>query len=181
MLPMRRAFNERRNSGRNNNQKLSHRYDLPLVLTDELDTEDEPLILAAPLGRGFLLALFSICSLGAASFITIFAWISSSLLALTFFGQKRVTKLDHNSLNFHGVSKLESSTHVQRCRRHLSLSSPTASFAFKTSSIRRPIAASESLRMATLSSRGMSSPESFSCFCAILCQYPLNIDYNVSY
>jgi len=72
---------------------MSHRYDLPLVLTDELGTEDEPLILAVPLGRGFLLVLFSICSLGAASFITIFAWISSNLLALTFFGQKSVTKV----------------------------------------------------------------------------------------
>lgn len=74
----------------------SHRYDLPLVLTeDEPGTEDEPLILALPLGREFFPALFSFCSFGAASFMTIFAWISSSLLALTFLGQKRVTKLDH--------------------------------------------------------------------------------------
>jgi hypothetical protein len=52
----------------------SHRCDLPLVLTDdELGTEDEPLILALPPGRGFFPALFSTCSFGAASFITIFA------------------------------------------------------------------------------------------------------------
>jgi hypothetical protein len=70
---------------------------LPFVLTDdEPGTEDEPLILALP-GRGFFPALFSTCSLGAASFITIFAWISSSLLALTFFGQKSVTKLDYRT------------------------------------------------------------------------------------
>jgi hypothetical protein len=74
----------------------NHRYDLPLVLTDdELCREDEPLTLALPLGRGFFPALFSTCGFGAASFITIFAWISSSLLAFTFFGQKRVTNLNH--------------------------------------------------------------------------------------
>jgi len=47
---------------------------LPFVLTeDELGTEDEPLILALPPGRDFFPALFSICSFGAASFMTIFA------------------------------------------------------------------------------------------------------------
>jgi hypothetical protein len=79
-----------------------------LVLTeDELGTEDEPLIFALPLGRAFFPALFSTCCFGAASFITIFAWISSSLLALTFFGQKRVTKLEQN-VNFLGIAKIKS-------------------------------------------------------------------------
>ncbi len=45
--------------------------------------------------RAFLIELLvlSACNRGADSFITIFAWISSSLLALTFFGQKSVTNL----------------------------------------------------------------------------------------
>jgi hypothetical protein len=67
-----------------------------LVLADDEPGTEEPLILALP-GRGFFPALFSTCSFGAASFITIFAWISSSLLALTFFGQKSVTKLDQKA------------------------------------------------------------------------------------
>jgi hypothetical protein len=54
----------------------------------------DPLALVLPLGRGFFDALLSDCALGAASFITIFAWISSSLEALTFLGQNKVTKLD---------------------------------------------------------------------------------------
>lgn len=58
-------------------------------------------------------------------------------------------------------------TYVHKCLRHLSLSSPAACFAFNTSSMRRPIAASESFKMATLSSRGMSSPDNLSCFYSI--------------
>jgi hypothetical protein len=58
-------------------------------------------------------------------------------------------------------------TYVHKCLRHLSLSSPAACFAFNTSSMRRPIAARESFRMATLSSRGISSPDNLSCFCSI--------------
>jgi hypothetical protein len=71
-----------------------YRYDLPLVLTEAVvGAEDEPLLLTPTLSRGFLDALLSVWVLGAASFMTIFAWISSSLLALTFLGQKRVTNL----------------------------------------------------------------------------------------
>jgi len=91
------------------------------------------------------MAVPSACDLGADSFITIFAWISSNLVAFTFFGQKSVTN-------------------VHRCLRHRSQSSPAASLVARTCSIRLPIAANESFKMATLSSRGISSPESFNCF-----------------
>ena len=68
-----------------------HRY-LPLTC-DELDGRD-----GAPveLSRGFFAALTRSDepARGALSFMTILAWISSSLDAFTFFGQKSVTNLD---------------------------------------------------------------------------------------
>ena len=57
-------------------------------------------------------------------------------------------------------------TYVQRCRRHRSRSSPAAAFCCSTSSMRLPMAARDSFKMATLSSRGMSPPESFKFFYA---------------
>lgn len=75
-----------------------HRY-FPFVCDEVVDAdgrEGAPLRLAAPvLSRGFFAA--DVASLddarGALSFMTIFAWISSSFPALTFFGQNRVTNL----------------------------------------------------------------------------------------
>lgn len=121
----------------------------------------EPFVFELPLTRGFFRELLSDCALGAASFMTILAWISSSLEALTFLGQKSVTNL---SFFEHQIGMRKGITYVHRCRRHLSLSSPAACFVFRTCSIRRPMAARESFRMATLSSRGISSPDSLSCF-----------------
>lgn len=49
-----------------------------------------------PFGLGFGMldrGFFDAPGSADASFITIFAWISSNLPAFTFFGQKRVTKL----------------------------------------------------------------------------------------
>ena len=97
---------------------------------------------------------------------------------------KEGDKTSSQSVKFGLLSFKCISTHVQRCRRHLSRSSPAASFAFRTSSMRRPIAASESFKMATLSSRGMSSPDSFSCFCAMICKdlfVYIETKYDVSY
>lgn len=76
-----------------------HRY-FPFVCEEVVDAdgrEGAPLRLAAPvLSRGFFAA--EVASLddarGALSFMTIFAWISSSFPALTFFGQNRVTNLE---------------------------------------------------------------------------------------
>jgi hypothetical protein len=70
----------------------SHRYDLPLVLTEVDGVAPLPLGLPFELNRGFFWTLAS-----PASLITIFAWISSSFPALTFFGQNNVTNLQkHN-------------------------------------------------------------------------------------
>jgi hypothetical protein len=70
------------------------RYGFPLVLAvAEVGVDDVPFVLPLVLGRGFL-PLASEDGRGAPwSFITIFAWISSSFEALTFFGQNSVTKL----------------------------------------------------------------------------------------
>lgn len=55
-----------------------------------LDDNALPLVV----GRGFLFVVaVSDDARGAASFMTIFAWISSSLEALTFLGQNSVTNL----------------------------------------------------------------------------------------
>lgn len=138
---------------------VCHRWDFPLVLAEDT----APLVLEAELILGFFVILLSDCARGAASFITIFAWISSSLEALTFLGQKRVTKLGEKRINdcrtFRGLV-----AYVQRCRRHRSMSSPAACFSIRTSSIRRPMAAKDSFNIATLSSRGMSPPDNFNCF-----------------
>jgi hypothetical protein len=67
-----------------------YRYDFPFVLEDELDPFVFRLVVIV---RGFCKALGSAPGLGAASFMTILACISSSLEALTFLGQKRVTNL----------------------------------------------------------------------------------------
>ena len=65
-----------------------HRYDLLFDLVDDEAGTDPLVFTRAPaLSRGF----FRFES--PASFMTILAWISSSLLAFTFFGQKRVTNL----------------------------------------------------------------------------------------
>jgi hypothetical protein len=66
-----------------------HRYDLPLVLADDDGVAPFPAGgLPFELNRGFFGTVASPPSL-----ITIFAWISSSLPALTFFGQNNVTNL----------------------------------------------------------------------------------------
>jgi hypothetical protein len=68
---------------------IGHRYDLPLVLADDDGVAPFPAGgLPFELSRGFFGTLASPPSL-----ITIFAWISSSLPALTFFGQNNVTNL----------------------------------------------------------------------------------------
>jgi len=57
---------------------------------DVLEADNDPLVFPLVVGRGFLLELAaSDDGRGAASFITIFAWISSSFVALTFFGPKQ--------------------------------------------------------------------------------------------
>jgi len=143
-----RQILRRRDQHRNKakSPKIDHRYNLPFDFMDVLEADSDPLVFPLVVGRGFLLELAaSDDGRGAASFITIFAWISSSLVALTFLGQNSVTN-------------------VQRCRRHLSRSSPAACLVWSTCSIRRPMAARESFKMATLSSRGISSPDSLSCF-----------------
>lgn len=63
------------------------------------------------------------------------------------------------------ITNPKTMTHLQRCLRHLCLSSPAASFWLRTCSIRRPMRDRESFKIATLSSRGMSSPDNLSCFC----------------
>ena len=61
---------------------------------DVLEADNDPLVFPFVVGRGFLLELpTSDGGRGAASFITILAWISSSFVALTFLGQNNVTKL----------------------------------------------------------------------------------------
>jgi hypothetical protein len=67
----------------------------PLVLTnDGLGVESGPFVFPLMFGRGFFEEPGSDDPVrGALSFITILAWISSNLVALTFLGQKRVTKL----------------------------------------------------------------------------------------
>lgn len=126
-----------------------HRY-LPFTCDDD----DEPFGLegAVELNRGFFETVNSLDpALGAVelelsfSFVTIFVCSSSNLAALTFFGQKRVTN-------------------AHRCRFHRFVSSPLCAFSCNTASILFPIAASDSFRMATFSSRGMSPPESFRFF-----------------
>ena len=153
---------------RNLKKKITwcHRKDFPFVLTEvDPDVDDDPFVLL--LSFGFFNALLSDgCTRGVDSFITIFAWISSSLEAFTFFGQNRVTNLSSSIFKKTTVDMRSTflTTYVHRCRLHLSQSSPFACFACNTASIRRPIAARESLRIATLSSLGISSPESLSCF-----------------
>jgi len=67
-----------------------------------LEADNDPLVFALVVGRGFLLELAaSDDGRGAASFITIFAWISSSFEALTFLGQNSVTNLRGNSDTSH--------------------------------------------------------------------------------
>ena len=79
---------------RRNNPNDSHRHNLPFVFMDVLEVGSDPLVFPLVVGRGFLLELAtSDGGRGAASFITIFAWISSSFEALTFLGQNSVTKL----------------------------------------------------------------------------------------
>jgi len=70
------------------------RYGFPLVLAvAEVGVDSVPFVFPLVLGRTFL-PLASEAGRGALwSFITIFAWISSSFEALTFFGQNNVTKL----------------------------------------------------------------------------------------
>ena len=70
-------------------RNVRHRYDLPLVFADDdADAGKAPLALLLMAVRGFFDVPASV-----ASFITIFAWISSSFAALTFLGQNRVTNL----------------------------------------------------------------------------------------
>lgn len=65
-----------------------------LFFVDVLEVGNDPLVFPLVVGRGFLLELAaSDDGRGAASFITIFAWISSSFEALTFLGQNNVTNL----------------------------------------------------------------------------------------
>lgn len=65
---------------------------------DVLEVDSDPFVFPLVVGRGFLLELAaSDEGRGAASFITIFAWISSSFEALTFLGQNNVTNLQGNS------------------------------------------------------------------------------------
>ena len=140
---------------------ISHRCDLPLVRTEEDGVAPLPVGLPFELKRGFFWVFASPPSL-----ITIFAWISSSFPALTFLGQNNVTNLPTTQTSESGAdTRAGSLTHVQRCLLHLSRSSPAACLASSTTSIRRPIAAKDSFRIATLSSRGMSPPDNFSCFC----------------
>lgn len=81
---------------------VGHRNGLPLVFTDVLEADNDPLVFPLVVGRGFLLELAaSDDGRGAASFITIFAWISSSFEALTFLGQNNVTNLRGNSDTSH--------------------------------------------------------------------------------
>lgn len=65
-----------------------HRYDLPFVLTVDDGVAPLPAGLPLELNRGFF-GMFA----SPPSLITIFAWISSSLAALTFLGQNNVTNL----------------------------------------------------------------------------------------
>lgn len=88
------------------------------------------LLLLLAMMRGFLLLslvdAYPVDVRGPDSFMTILAWISSSLVAFTFFGQKRVTNLQKSvSLN---QTKELIVTYVHRCRRHRSAFSPAACF-----------------------------------------------------
>ena len=81
---------------------IDHRNNLPFDFMDVLEADNDPLVFPLVVGRGFLLELAaSDDGRGAASFITIFAWISSSLVALTFLGQNSVTNLRGNSDTSH--------------------------------------------------------------------------------
>jgi hypothetical protein len=72
----------------------NQRYGFPFVLADaEVGVDNVPFVFPLVLGRGFLLVTSEDARGAPWSFITIFAWISSSFDALTFFGQKSVTKL----------------------------------------------------------------------------------------
>jgi hypothetical protein len=78
---------------------------LPFALIEGFGTDVDPFNFELPLTRGFFEVEVSDCALGAASFMTIFAWISSSFEALTFFGQKRVTNLEVKGEKYsHGQS-----------------------------------------------------------------------------
>lgn len=126
--------------------------------------DDEPFVL--PATRGFLRTLESVDGTrGVDSFITILAWISSSLEAFTFLGQNSVTNLTARSITAYLDLEALKMTYVHKCFLHLSVSSPAEALFCNTDSIRRPIAAKESLSIATLSSLGISSPDSLSCFC----------------
>ena len=70
------------------------RWGLPLVLTEGDGVAPLPVALPFELNRGFFGMLAS-----PASLITIFAWISSSLAAFTFFGQNSVTNLRQHNQN----------------------------------------------------------------------------------
>ena len=100
-------------------------------------------------------------------FMIILPCISSSFDALTFFGQNNVTKLRGRTSMTPPHPQSRKNTYVHKCLFHRAASSPAAALALRTTSILRPIAESESFRMATFFSRGISSPESlrsFSCF-----------------
>jgi len=78
--------------GNNNRDRVHvcHRYDFPFVFADDDEPVGTPFILPLVLVRGFFTTFASL-----ASFMTIFACISSSFPAFTFFGQNRVTNLGH--------------------------------------------------------------------------------------
>ena len=77
---------------------------MPFILVPADAMGSVPFVFALTPPRSFLEAFVSDDTLGAASFMTILAWISSNFDALTFLGQKRVTNLkNHDELYEFGL------------------------------------------------------------------------------